>query len=166
MAQPDMEQVYREHSRLVYRYLLSRTGDADAAEELTQETFYRAVKGSERFDGSCRVSTWLVGIAKNLLRERLRKQPESELTEAAIANAAAETAAAESEALSSLSRLELLQRLHALAEPAREVVYLRSFGGFSFKEIGEATGNSENWARVTFYRAKERLKKEMENDEK
>ena len=161
MAQPDMEQVYREYSRLVYRYLLSRTGDADAAEELTQETFYRAVKGSERFDGSCRVSTWLVGIAKNLLRERLRKQPESELTEAAIA-----AAAAESEALSSLSRLELLQRLHALAEPAREVVYLRSFGGFSFKEIGEATGNSENWARVTFYRAKERLKKEMENDEK
>ena len=161
MAQPDMEQVYREHSRLVYRYLLSRTGDADAAEELTQETFYRAVKGSERFDGSCRVSTWLVGIAKNLLRERLRKQPESELTEAAMA-----AAAAESEALSSLSRLELLQRLHALAEPAREVVYLRSFGGFSFKEIGEATGNSENWARVTFYRAKERLKKEMENDEK
>ena len=161
MAQPDMEQVYREHSRLVYRYLLSRTKDADVAEELTQETFYRAVKGSERFDGSCRVSTWLVGIAKNLLRERLRKQPESELTEAAMA-----AAAAESEALSSLSRLELLQRLHALAEPAREVVYLRSFGGFSFKEIGEATGNSENWARVTFYRAKERLKKEMENDEK
>ena len=161
MAQPDMEQVYREYSRLVYRYLLSRTKDADVAEELTQETFYRAVKGSERFDGSCRVSTWLVGIAKNLLRERLRKQPESELTEAAMA-----AAAAESEALSSLSRLELLQRLHALAEPAREVVYLRSFGGFSFKEIGEATGNSENWARVTFYRAKERLKKEMENDEK
>ena len=161
MAQPDMDQVYREHSRLVYRYLLSRTKDADAAEELTQETFYRAVKGSERFDGSCRVSTWLVGIAKNLLRERARKQPESELRESAET-----TAAAESEALSSLSRLELLQKLHALAEPAREVVYLRSFGGFSFKEIGEATGNSENWARVTFYRAKERLKKEMENDEK
>ena len=91
MAQPDMEQVYREHSRLVYRYLLSRTNDADAAEELTQETFCRAVQGSERFDGSCRVSTWLVGIAKNLLRERLRKQPESELTEAAIATAAAES---------------------------------------------------------------------------
>ena len=161
MAQPDMEQVYREHSRLVYRYLLSRTKDADVAEELTQETFYRAVKGSERFDGSCRVSTWLVGIAKNLLRERLRRQPESELTEAAMA-----AAAAESEALSSLTRLELLQRLHSLPEPAREVVYLRSFGGFSFKEIGEATGNSEHWARVTFYRAKERLNKEMENDEK
>ena len=76
------------------------------------------------------------------------------------------TAAAESEALSSLSRLALLQRLHALAEPSREVVYLRSFGGLSFKEIGQVLGVSENWARVTFYRAKERLRKETDEDEK
>ena len=158
---PDMDQVYREHSRLVYRYLLSRVKDPDLAEELTQETFYRAVKNSGRFDGSCRVSTWLVAIAKNLLQEEARRRPVSELGEET-----ARTAAAESEALSSLSRLALLQKLHALAEPAREVVYLRSFGGLSFKEIGKITGESETWARVTFYRAKERLKKEMEEDEK
>ena len=158
---PDMDRVYREHSRLVYRYLLSRCHDPALAEELTQETFYRAVKSSQRFDGGCPVSTWLVGIAKNLLKEEARRQPVGELTETA-----AETAAAESEALSSLSRLTLLQKLHGLAEPSREVVYLRSFGGLSFREIGQVFGNSENWARVTFYRAKERLKKEMDEDEK
>ncbi|MBR3391369.1 MAG: sigma-70 family RNA polymerase sigma factor [Firmicutes bacterium] len=154
-----MDRVYREHSRLVYRYLLSRCHDPALAEELTQETFYRAVKSSQRFDGGCPVSTWLVGIAKNLLKEEARRQPVGELTETA-----AETAAAESEALSSLSRLTLLQKLHGLAEPSREVVYLRSFGGLSFREIGQVFGNSENWARVTFYRAKERLKKEMDEE--
>ena len=158
---PDMDQVYREHSRLVYRYLLSRLKDPALAEELTQETFYRAVKNCERFDGSCPVSTWLVGIAKNLLKEEARRRSQSELYEET-----AQTAAAESEALSRLSRLTLLQRLHGLTEPSREVVYLRSFGGLSFKEIGQVFGCSENWARVTFYRAKERLKKEMDEDEK
>lgn len=159
---PDMDQVYREHSRLVYRYLLSRTGDPDLSEELTQETFYRAVKGSERFDGSCQVGTWLIGIAKNLLKEEARRHPpQRELTPEA-----AGSGPAEGEALARLARMELLQRLHALAEPAREVVYLRSFGGLSFREIGQVLGASETWARVTFYRAKERLKKEMDEDEK
>ena len=101
---PDMDQVYREHSRLVYRYLLSRCQDPSLAEELTQETFYRAVKNSERFDGSCPVSTWLVGIAKNLLKEEARRRPKEELTEEA-----ARTEAAESEALPALLRRTLLQ---------------------------------------------------------
>ena len=159
---PDMDQVYREHSRLVYRYLLSRTGDPDLSEELTQETFCRAVKSSQRFDGSCQVSTWLIAIAKNLLKEEARRHPpQSELTPLS-----AESGPAEGEALARLAHLTLLQRLHALAEPAREVVYLRSFGGLSFREIGQVLGASETWARVTFYRAKERLKKEMEKDEK
>lgn len=156
---PDMDQVYREHSRLVYRYLLSRCQDPALAEELTQETFYRAVKNSGRFDGGCPVSTWLVGIAKNLLKEEARRRPKEELTEET-----ARTDGAESEALSRLSRLALLQRLHGLNEPAREVVYLRSFGGLSFREIGQVFGCSENWARVTFYRAKERLRKELDEE--
>lgn len=159
---PDLEQVYREHSRLVYRFLLSRCGDPDLAEELTQETFCRAVQASQRFDGSCRVSTWLVAIAKNLLREEQRRRPAAELTEETSPPAPA----AEQEALTGLARLELLQKLHGLGEPAREVVHLRTLGGLSFREIGQVCGKSENWARVTFYRAKERLKKEMEKDEK
>ncbi|MBR5429231.1 MAG: sigma-70 family RNA polymerase sigma factor [Firmicutes bacterium] len=158
--QPDLEQVYREHSRLVYRFLLSRCGDAELAEELTQETFYRAVRHADRFDGSCRMSTWLCGIARNVLREQ-RPRPEEELAEDSVS-----LPAAEREALAGLSRLELLQRLHGLGEPAREIIYLRSFGGLSFREIGQVLGQSENWARVNFYRAKERLKKEMDEDEK
>ena len=62
-----IEEAYREHSRTVYRYLLSLTHDVGLSEELTQETFFQAIKSVERFDGSCKVSTWLCAIAKNLL---------------------------------------------------------------------------------------------------
>ena len=64
----NMEEVYRAHAQTVYRYLLSRTGDPDVSEELTQETFYQAVKSANKFNGSCAVVTWLCAIAKNKLR--------------------------------------------------------------------------------------------------
>ena len=60
--------------------------------------------------------------------------------------------------------MQLLQKIHELPEPAREVVYLRAFGGLSFREIGEVTGHTENWARVTFYRGKERLRGGLDNE--
>ncbi len=72
---------------------------------------------------------------------------------------------AEDAALRSVERVELLRKLHDLPEPRREVMYLRVFGGLSFKQVGEILGQSENWARVTFYRAKEQLRKEIERDE-
>ena len=62
-----MEEIYKEYAKTVYRFLLSRTHDADLAEELTQETFYQAIRTSGRYDGSSKVSTWLLGIAKNVL---------------------------------------------------------------------------------------------------
>ena len=138
-----MEEIYRQYARVVYRYLLGLTRDADLAEELTQETFYQAVRTSARYDGTSQVSTWLCGIAKNVLRTHWRN-------EAAV--------------LVSEDRLELLRRVHALKEPAREVVYLRTYGNLSFREIGAVLGKTENWARVTFYRAKEQLRKDVEID--
>ncbi|MBQ7600770.1 MAG: RNA polymerase subunit sigma, partial [Lachnospiraceae bacterium] len=62
-------------------------------------------------------------------------------------------------------RVELLRKLHALEEPRREIVYLRVFGGLSFREIGDVFGKAENWARVTFYRAKEQLRKELSDEQ-
>lgn len=68
-----MDEIYRAHSQTVYRYLLSLTHDADVSEELTQETFYQAVKSIRRFDGSCKITTWLCAIAKNLFAAYRRK---------------------------------------------------------------------------------------------
>lgn len=151
----DMNDIYRCHARTVYKFLLARCGDRDLAEELTQETFYQAIRSIHRFDGSCKVSVWLCQIAKHLWYQQLRRQQR----ETPLPETMPETPgpSAEDTLLAQEDRLSLLKRLHALPEPQREVVYLRSFGGLSFREIGDVMGKTEVWARVTFYRGKERL---------
>lgn len=182
-----MEEVYRRHAQTVYRYLLSRTGNSDIAEELTQETFYQAVKNANKFNGSCTVVTWLCAIAKNKLYEYMRKKnrelliddaesapANSQITKAdrsekrRISNDSAArlqddqtVTSAEAQIISSENRVELMRALQQLDPGMREVIYMRLFGELSFREIGEVLGRSENWARVTYYRGKERLKKNI-----
>lgn len=150
-----MEEIYQEYARTVFKYLLSKTHDEDLAEELTQETFYQAIKSIDRFDESCKISTWLCAIAKNQLLSYRRKHPEQENLE----NTELATDSVEQAVFEELERVELMRQLHQCPEPFREVMYLRIFGNLSFKEIGEIMEKSENWARVTFYRGKEKLKK-------
>lgn len=158
----DSDRLYRQHAKTVYKYLLSLTASEDLAEELTQETFYQAVKSINRFDGSCKITTWLCAIAKKQLSAYRRKHPETEEFQGFGSTAAS----AEDEALSAEVKVSLFTGLHACPEPYREVLYMRILGGLSFKEIGEALGRTENWARVTYYRGKEKLRKELENHEK
>jgi len=156
-----MDEIYQKYAQVVYRYLLSMTYDQQLAEELTQETFYQAIRSLGRFDGSCKISTWLCAIAKNQLMVYRRKHPiEQELD--AVEQA---TASTETDVIESLSHIELLKKLHTCPEPFREILYLRIFGNLSFKEIGEVFGKTENWARVTYYRGKEKLRKELNADE-
>ena len=160
----DMDAVYRQHARTVYKFLLSQCRDAHLAEELTQETFYQAVRSIDRFDGGCKVSVWLCQIAKHLWYQHLRKSGrETELPEESELPL---VPSAEEETIDRSSQLDLLRRVHELSEPGMEVVYLRVFGGLSFREIGDVLGKTETWARVTFYRGKERLKQGGGNDEK
>lgn len=152
-----MEKVYQRHARTVYKFLLAQCRDPALAEELTQETFYQAVKSVDRFDGSCKVSVWLCQIAKHLWYQHLRRRkreapvPTGDLPEAPGPSA-------EEGLLEREGRMDLLRLVHELPEPAREVVYLRAFGGLSFREIGDVCGKTETWARVTFYRSKEKLR--------
>lgn len=158
-----MENIYREYAQTVYKFLLSQCHDADLAEELTQETFYQAVRSIDRYDGSCKLSVWLCQIAKHLWFKHLRKmqkQPEG-LTEDIFLS----VPSAEEDTLSRQGHLQLLRAVHALPEIMREVVYLRVFGDLSFKEIGAVLGKTENWARVTFYRGKEKLREGAAKDE-
>ena len=151
-----MNAIYRQHAQTVYKFLLSQTRDEDLAEELTQETFYQAVRSIDRFDGKCKVSVWLCQIAKHLWYQQLRKQKrEVPLSEEGVD---VPLPSAEEETLDRAGRLELLRQVHSLPEPYREVVYLRAFGDLSFREIGDVLGKTETWARVTFYRGKEKLR--------
>lgn len=156
-----MDEIYREHAQMVYRYLLSKTGNPDVSEEITQETFYLAVKGIDRFDESCKVSTWLIAIAKNALYAWLRKNPATEPLENADDMI---TASAESVFSNENGQIEIIKMIRLLPEDTREVMYMRLLGGLSFRQIGEIMQKTENWARVTYFRGREKIKKELENE--
>ena len=164
-----MDQIYRKHSRMIYAFLLSRTGEAALAEELTQETFYQAVKSLNSFKGQSSASTWLCGIANNVWLSHLRKQKRSgeifssDEDEACFASSSAESP--EDKFIRKVDNLTLMQALHEIKEPMREVLYLRLMGELSFREIGQIMGQSENWARVTFYRGKTKLIEGVKIDE-
>ena len=160
---PDMDAIYRQYAQTVYHFLLSQTRDEVLAEELTQETFYQAIRSIHRFDGSCKLSVWLCQIAKHLWYQHLRKAGRETAGEEAPEPL---VPSAEDEALAGDGQVALLKRVHALPPQQREVVYLRSFGGLSFREIGDVLGRTEVWARVTFHRGREALRKGGDEDEK
>lgn len=152
----NMESVYKEYAVVVYKFLMSLCYEEDLAEELTQETFYQAVRSVERYDGSCKVSTWLCQIAKHLWYrevERRKKKGTSQLTEDLLSK---DQSVEEGLTLKE-EKMELFRKVHVLDEISKEIVLLRVTGAFSFKEIGEIFGKNENWARVTYYRAKQKL---------
>lgn len=156
-----MEQIYLEHAKTVYGFLLSRTHDPDLAEDLTQETFFQAVRGIDKFQGNSSISTWLCAIAKNLWREHLRKQAK----ENTILNAEdVPPPIMEDGSTPKWDDLEVLKAVHRLNDPMREVMYLRLSSNLTFGQIGEILGKSENWARVTYYRGKEKIVEEVNHE--
>ncbi|WP_298019387.1 RNA polymerase sigma factor [uncultured Dysosmobacter sp.] len=160
----DMARIYQQYAQTVYKFLLSQTHDQDLAEELTQETFYQAVRSIGRFDGGCKVSVWLCQIAKHLWYQHLRRhRREAPLPEDGPKGL---VSSAEEGLLAREGQLSLLRQIHDLPPDAREVVYLRAFGGLSFREIGDVMGRTETWARVVFYRSKEKLRNGGASDEK
>ena len=159
----DLDGIYRQYAQTVYRFLLAKTGSSDLAEELTQETFYQAVGSIDRYDGSCQISTWLCAIARNVLLNHSRKQKQQPFSLEDVAEPSG--GSAEDTVLESMGRERVFAAIHTLSEPGREIVYLRLLGGMSFREIASILGQSENWARVNFYRAKQVLVKELKEHE-
>ena len=153
-----MEIIYQQHAQTVFKYLLSLTNNADTAEELTQETFYRAIYSIGNYDGSCKISVWLCQIAKHIWYQELKRReqkPSNELDEDILPK----VGSPEDEYVASQSKISLYRSLHNLEEPMRSVMLLRLSGELSYKEIGEILEKSENWARVTYYRGKQKLLK-------
>ena len=155
----DIEAYYREYGKKVYLYLMTLCNEPDTAEELTQETFYQAIRHLNRYRGESTVYAWLCGIAKNLWKSELRRRkshpPAAEIPDEPDL-AAPPDEAAESREIS----VTLLRKLHGLPEQDKELILLRAAAGLSFRTIGEIFGKTENWARVSFYRAKQKLKED------
>ncbi len=154
------EKAYREYYTPVYRYILSMCKNEHEAEEITQETFFKALKNIEKYDPSQKMLTWLCTIAKNTYFTKAKKagrftelSEELEDTDDSVLDRIIE----------SESSTEILRALHVLPEPYKEVFTLRVLGSFSFKKIGAVFGKTESWARVTFFRSKTMLKENLEN---
>ncbi|MDO5574196.1 MAG: sigma-70 family RNA polymerase sigma factor [bacterium] len=154
----DLTRIYEENAMAVYKYLLCLTNNCDISEELTQETFYQATKSIGKFRGECKVSVWLCTIAKRLwYRELEKKKRRAPVSMEDLEDTMISGQDIEEDYLLNVEKVELFRMLHDLDDKTREVMYLRLTGELSFTEIGEILGNTENWARVTFYRGKQKL---------
>ena len=159
----NIEELYRTYFDIVYRYIRSVSRDGALAEEVPQETFFKALEKIDQFRGDCDVRVWLCQIAKNTLYDHLKKQKKQllgdeklEKTESAGGELLEEKLAQRSQAM------EIHKVLHGLSEPYKEVFSLRTFGELTFREIGMLFGKSENWARVIYYRARVKIREELE----
>lgn len=154
----DFEKIYALYGNQVYKYLVSLTRDSMLAEELTQETFYQAIKSIHRFKGECKLSVWLCQIAKYSFYKYKRKHKQEEKELEQLSSIMMEYESPESISESNESSQSIKAAMSRLKDPYGEVVRLRTYGDLSFREIGDAMGYSENWARITFYRGKLKLK--------
>ena len=149
----DFEQIYRLYFRDVYVFMLSLSRNETIAEEITQETFYKALQNIEQYKGKCKMNVWLCQIAKNTYFTQMEKQKriQPELTEQL------DDKFIEQQFLQKEDAFYLHQLLHRLDEPYKEVFTLRIFGELPFVQISQLFGKTESWARVTFHRAKQKI---------
>ena len=173
----DIESVYKQYFKDVFLYLRSLSADAGTAEELAQETFMKALKSLDSFDGSRDIRAWLFAIARNTYytfcrRERLYADPGQEERDAdgeggyGMADLSGNGMDMHRDVIEQLAdgeRSFLIHRfLHDMREPYKEVFSLRVFGELPFERIGQLFGKSSGWARVSYYRAKQMIREYME----
>jgi len=152
----DMEQIYKEYFKTVYKYLFCLTHNNDISEELAQETFYKAIKRIDTYKGQCKMSVWLCQIAKNLWYNQYKRN--KRVTNSDELLDVQDLKILEEQVISNEEKILLYEKMQRLDEKTREVMYLRLTGELSFKEIATIMKKTENWARVTFYRGKIKLK--------
>ena len=152
------ERMYNTHYMRVFSYVMTLAGDRHLAEEITQETFFRAFSSASSFRNESDEVTWLCAIAKNHFTDRMRKQGRiGDMPE----ELPARERAVEQQVIDRDSSFRIHLALHDLEEPYREIFELRVFGELSFRQIGTIFSKTENWARVTYHRARLKLQERM-----
>ena len=153
-----MEELYLNYAKTVHKYLICLTNDVNIAEDLTQETFYQASKTIKNFKGECKVSVWLCQIAKYSRYKHLEKNKKYNCDSYEdISFEIVGYQNLELDLLKNEDKMELFKKIHLLDSQSKEIIFLRISGELSFREIGDIFNKSENWARVSFYRAKQKL---------
>ena len=156
---PDFGKIYSEYFSDVYKYAFSLCRNESLAEEITQETFFKAMRNIDKFNGNCKLFVWLCQIAKNIYFTFANKQKHivsGEVVENQDFSTDIENAYLDKE---NVRQLHIL--LHNLNEPYKEVFTLRVFGELPFSQIAELFGKTDSWARLIFYRAKKQLQEDL-----
>ena len=160
------EKLYRENYTGIYAFLLKLCGDHYLAEELTQETFYQAILSIHRYRGNCELFTWLASLAKHIYYKYLRRQKKraDDIDIDTLLQYCQEELSESPEEIyiKEVTAEEVRAKLHALPEKYRDVMILRVYAELSFAQIGELFGRTESWARVTYHRAKLKIKERMQ----
>jgi len=161
----NIEEIYVKYFEIVKKYIFCLTQNNDIAEELTQETFYKAVKKINTFKGECKISTWLCQIAKHLWYNELKKRKRQiEYNDKQLFEITSNDEI-ENIIISNEETRDLLYKINLLDKNTRTIIILRTIGNMSFREISNVLDITENNARVVFYRGKEKLKGGEENEE-
>lgn len=156
----DIEDICNKYYKNVYKYLMSLSHNPNIAEELTQETFCKAIKEINKFKGNCEIITWLCIIAKHLYYQYSKKSIYENIDDINDIS----SVSIEDTYILSQDRLELYKALQKISENERNVAYLRLLG-LSFKEISEVIEKNETWAKVVFHRAKKDLNRNIKGGE-
>ena len=156
----EFEKIYTAYFRDVELYLLAICPDAHMAEELTAQTFFQALEALPKFRGDSDMRTWLCSIARNCYLSYLRKvKPSESVDELEIPDP---RRGIEDQIIDADLAMTVHKVLHSLPEPYKEVFSLRVFGQLSFADIGSLFGKTQNWACVTYHRARSKIKDAME----
>ena len=159
----DFEKVYKEYFNDVYLYIKRLSGDEHIAEEITSETFFKALKSIDSFRGDCEIRVWLCQIAKNSFYTYIKKNSKIQnVEETELVNLPDNNNNVADEVTSKLQAFEIQKVLHEIDEPYREVFMWRVYAELSFKEIAGIFNKNENWACVTYHRARNQIKKRLE----
>ncbi len=158
----ELEDIYNKYFKDVYFFLYSISKDKHIAEDITSETFLKAIKSIKSFKGNCDIKIWLFQIAKNSYYSYLRKH--KMLIDIESVPEEKDDIDIEKLLISSEESIIIHEILHKLSEPYKEVFTLRVFGELSFKQIGCLFGKTDNWACVTFHRARNKIKEEMRDN--
>ena len=157
------EKLYEVLFMKVFSYVMTLCGNRDDAMEITQEAFFRAISTDKAFKGESEEFTWLCSIAKNIFIDEKRRK--AKFTEEVTEEKPDPKKDIESRLVDSETSMRIHKILHTLDEPYKEVFQLRTFGELSFKQIGTVFGKTENWARVTYHRARLKITERMNENE-
>lgn len=152
-------EMYEKYSKIIYKYIFCLTGDKELSEEIVQEAFLVAVKNIDSFKGKSKLSTWICGIAKNICYKKMKKDSNlkkislEEINDITIFDGIPEELICEKE-----RKIETIKKLQMLDEETKNVMYLRIYAELSYEEIAEVMGKSASWARVVFFRGKQKMK--------